>query len=95
MGAKYVSGDTELPEIQGFYDPNKDTYFVILPDGNYWSEIGGKDANSYFQDSYYEDMGKLSKRVAAPPMKKIPLTASCDFFIRRSYGHHIEMASAY
>lgn len=34
-------------------------------------------------------------RVAAPPIKKIPPTASCDFLIRRNDGRYIKMASAY
>ena len=35
------------------------------------------------------------KRPTAPPVKNIPPAASCDFLIRRRYGDHIEMASAY
>lgn len=35
------------------------------------------------------------KRLSAPPMKKIPAAASCDFLIWSGYGCHIEMASAY
>lgn len=35
------------------------------------------------------------KRSSAPPMKKIPPTASCDFLIRRNDGRYIKMASAY
>jgi len=36
-----------------------------------------------------------SKRLAIPPVKNIRPAASCDFLIRRSHGHHIEMVSAY
>jgi len=35
------------------------------------------------------------KRLAIPPVKNIRPAASCDFLIRRSHGHHIEMVSAY
>jgi len=37
----------------------------------------------------------LRKRLAIPPVKNIRPAASCDFLIRRSHGHHIEMVSAY